>query len=741
MLQEDELRIGDFVMKKLAITEAQFKKFLNMQEYLNDRVGEIAVKESLVNKNELESILDFQKNNNSSFGVAAISLGILKSSQIKYLLDVQARNKHRIGELLVRQGIIKENDFLKLLDEFYSTKKIEFTILAFAGKETFARIQKVVKFFHHPLHACSDEKELIAAIKKTNPQLVFLDQGLEGDVLELSMKINTVMSNRKFKIGLLSPSGDMLEIIRGYEYGVDYILPAPLDPKHLINIIIDSEIHVARKRKELVLVVDDSPIVRKSIGEELKESGFKVLFAENGKEALEIAALEKPDLVTMDINMPVMDGYEACLRLKNNRITCAIPIIIVTTNNTREEREKGFEVGAVEYFTKPFAKGHLSNYIETLLFGVKKERPEKILIAEDSAICRNIYDSVLNRYGFQVKMVDNGQKIFDVLEKGFHPSVILLNSFMPGMDGFEVCLKLKGSGNYAHIPVIMVTAAKNKDDILGGLKAGANDYIIKPFDGDELVARIEAHVKNFNLLETVRKQNKDLAALNKLKDEYLSIVSHDIKSPLTNIVGFSEMLAESKSLSSEELGMLKIIKSSGQRTLSLVNELLSLREFETLDPALNLSSITLQDIIEEGIVSNQFFSDFKKILFVKEMPKKSIKIEADRSKILQVVNNLVANAIKFSHENGTIKIKVVPEKNKVVVSLQDFGVGIPKGDLKRIFDRFSKAARRGTKDERGTGLGLSISKKIVEMHHGAIWVESVESQGSAFSFSLPINLK
>ncbi len=739
MTVKTELRIGEFISEKLSISKSQLRKFLNMQEYLNEKIGEIASQEGLVQPNELNQILDFQKKNHCNFGKAAISLGILKGVQVKYLLDIQTGNKHRIGELLVQKKIISEEDLFKLLDEFYSKKHIRFTILAYAQKEVCDEIKKAIKPYHYRFQFCDNEEKMISLIQELNPQLVILDKEMREDVLELALKMTKVSPSQKFKTALLSPKKKKLEILSGYKYGVDYILPIPFDKKNLINIMIDTENLVWKERKERILVVEDSPIVQKSIGEELEESGFQVFLADNGKEAVELASLEKPDLITMDINMPVMDGYQACLKMKNKPATSNIPIIIVTVNNTREERERGFEVGAVEYFTKPFPKGHLSNYIETLLSGHKEKRPEKILIAEESPICRNIYAAILDKYGFEFEMVENGKKVFEVLDKGFEPSVVLLDSMMPVMDGFQVCLKLKSSKEHSNIPVIMVTAAKNKEDILGGLKAGANDYILKPFDEDELIARMETHVKNFTLLKKIKKQNEELSALNKLKDEYLFVVSHDLRSPLSNIVGFAGLLENSKSFSESEIEMVKIIKSCAEHQIALVEDLFSLRNLDTSNPELEMSEIVFQELIEEAIKTNSFNFNLKKIKLAEEMPKEPIKILADRLKIFQVLNNLISNAIKFSNKGGEIKVKTVLKKEKARFSIQDHGVGIPKSNLEKIFHRFSDARRQGTMGELSTGLGLSITKKIVGLHRGEIWVDSEKGKGSTFSFTLPLD--
>lgn len=541
---EKNLRFGEFIIRNLGISETELTKLLNMQKYLDDKIGEIAIREGYITKGVLEEILEFQKKRRVSFGNAAIFLGYINNSQVKHLLDIQAQEKNRIGELLVQRKFVTQEKLLQLLCEFYSQKKVFFCILALVPKASGQEIQEAIAPYKYQLHFSENKDEILSMAERLKPQLILLDEEM-AEVLNYAQKIKNSLISEKFKIAFFTKKKEKMEMLSGYECGIDYILPAPFDTKNLINIIIDTEIGFKEKSDKRILVVEDSTSVRLSIAQELQEGGFNVLFAENGKEGVEIASLEKPDLITMDINMPVMDGYQACLKLKSTEDTRQIPIIILTGNNTMEERAKGFEVGAVEYFTKPFTKGHLCGYIKYLLFEKKEVRPERILVADDSFIYRGIYESILNKYGFKYQIVENGQEVLNALKNGFKPSAILLDCNMSVMDGFQTCKNLKASEDYRHIPIIMVSAAKEKEDILKGLKVGADDYILKPFDGDELVARIMAHAKNFFLFLKLRESDeKHRRVVESLREHFL--FSYNAEGILTyvspsasNVLGYS----------------------------------------------------------------------------------------------------------------------------------------------------------------------------------------------------------
>ena len=746
-----QVPIGEFIIQKLNISRSQLTKLLNMQEYLDEKIGEISLREGFINQKELDKILEFQKDNGISFGSAAIHLGLIRNSQLKYLLDIQAQEKHRIGELLVQKKIVSQEDFLKILDEFYSTRKSTFTILSFMGETLNADIRKKLQPYHYHFHVHKSAEDPAIMLEKTKPQLVFLEAESE-ESLKLARKIKDLSAGSPLKIALFSEKKRKLEMLSGYENGVDYFLPLPFEFKNLINIVIDSEIHCVKKLKQSILIVDDSPIIRASVAEELGESGYRTLFAENGKEAVEIASLEKPDLITMDIAMPVMDGYQACLHLKNNPETAAIPIIILTANNTQEEREKGFEVGAVEYFTKPFTKGHLGNYIRHLLSPAGGMRPEKILVVDDSPVARNIFSSILNKNGFTFEMAESGEKVFELLKADhFEPSCILLDCLMPGMSGFQVCQKLKGDERYRKIPVIMITGAGDKENILMGLRAGADDYMVKPFDGDELIARIEAHLKNFSLYRKLQEQNEllrerenslnkakeDAEKANQLKDKFISLVSHDLRSPFTTIMGFLQLILEDDKhpLHQTHRELMETVMKKGGDLMEMIQGLLEVSRFKTgkVEPKLAFEDGYILSI--EALAGVEPLARKKGVRLVNEVPAHT-RFFVDLRLMVQVVQNLLTNAIKFSREGDTITL-FVPPGEKSAIAVKDTGTGIEAKRLPKLFQYEEQTSTTGTAGEKGTGLGLPLSRDIMQAHGGSLEVESTQGQGSTFFVKLP----
>lgn len=240
--------------------------------------------------------------------------------------------------------------------------------------------------------------------------------------------------------------------------------------------------------------------------------------------------------------------------------------------------------------------------------------------------------------------------------------------------------------------------------------------------------------------EELRKSTQNLIKLNETKDRFISIISHDLRTPFSSILGFTDLLENDEDLSEEERKQyIKYIQEASRSMLSLVNSLLDWTRLQTGRIRFEPQKINVTEIINDSISTLRGSAIQKQIEIINEI-NNDLFLFIDKNLITQVFNNLISNAIKFTNRNGSVTISASPAENKrfVKFSVRDTGVGIQPEDLLKLFKVDSKFSTEGTAGEKGSGLGLSLVKEIVEKHGGSIWVESKPGEGSDFQFTLPV---
>jgi signal transduction histidine kinase len=244
-----------------------------------------------------------------------------------------------------------------------------------------------------------------------------------------------------------------------------------------------------------------------------------------------------------------------------------------------------------------------------------------------------------------------------------------------------------------------------------------------------------------NMQRELSKKNRELDELNKLKNQFLGMAAHDLRNPLSVIMGYSEyiMLDGEETLSEDHTRMLQSILTSSEFMLRLLNDLLDVSAIESGNMNLELVKADLGQVVKNIVEFNNIVSQ-KKFITIQFNESGNIpEIYFDQMKIEQVLNNLISNAVKFSRPGTKVDIGMVRNGDHVVVSVSDNGPGIPEAELGRLFMPFERTSVKTTGGEKSTGLGLSIVRKLILGHKGKIWVESIIGQGSTFYFSLPIN--
>lgn len=360
----------------------------------------------------------------------------------------------------------------------------------------------------------------------------------------------------------------------------------------------------------------------------------------------------------------------------------------------------------------------------------------RVLIVDDDRFNVRVLHDIL-RKTYKVMAANNGEQALKAVNTT-PPDIILLDVQMPGMDGYEVCARLKSNSNTRDIPVIFISALGETTDETKGLDLGAVDYLTKPISPPIVIARIRNHLELKGQKDELKKTAKTLADLNSLKNKFLGMAAHDLRNPLSVVSAFSDMLLDEfyGPLDSKQKELIGLISSTSLQMLSLVNNLLDVSVIESGKLRLDFKEGSLEALIFEHVKIASVLAEKKSINITCDLAT-VVAFKFDNDKIGQVIDNLISNSLKFSPKGSEVIISLKSNSEKATISVKDQGPGIAKNDQIRIFSEFEKTSNKPTGGEVSTGLGLSIVKKIVDAHHGHIVIESEPSKGCIFKVELP----
>jgi two-component system sensor histidine kinase/response regulator len=369
----------------------------------------------------------------------------------------------------------------------------------------------------------------------------------------------------------------------------------------------------------------------------------------------------------------------------------------------------------------------------------KQETKPKVLVVDDSEFELQLVDFILQEKNYQTVLAGNGTDALLILET-LTPDLILLDIMLPDFDGFEVCKKLKTIDKLKDIPVIFFTSLSNIDDIVKGFEAGGVDYVTKPFNTDELLVRIKTHLDLINSKRKIELQARELSQANALKDKMFSVISHDLRSPVSSIKLALDFISKGLVKPTDELfnETIKGLVKTTDEAYILLENLLGWAKSQSNILTVYPESLDLKLLASSIAGLLKLTSENKKISIENNIPE-GITVFADMQMIQSVLRNLLSNALKFTPENGSIEMNALEMNTEVIISIKDSGVGISEPSLKRIFDQDQPVKTLGTNKESGSGLGLILCKDFVEKNGGRIWVESEKGKGSTFSFTVPVN--
>ncbi|QLE46918.1 response regulator [Nostoc sp. C057] len=347
-----------------------------------------------------------------------------------------------------------------------------------------------------------------------------------------------------------------------------------------------------------------------------------------------------------------------------------------------------------------------------------------ILVIDDEPDNFDVVETLLNNENYELHYASSGQQALNRLNS-LQPDLILLDVMMPGLDGMEICQRIKADPQWQIVPIIMVTALTAKEDLARCLATGADDFISKPINGVELRARVNSMLR-------IKQQYDSLQVLLQLREDMANMIVHDLRNSLTSIVLAAEILRFCNLSPEQQRGKVDQILFAGQQLQSLINSLLIMAKLESGKMLLNYTEVDLYLLCMSALADFEAMATQKNLLLIGELPEPGGIVKVDATIFRRVLDNLLSNAIKFSPSNSQVTLRgEYLAAGGAKVQVADAGPGIPEDVRKIIFDKYEVASR--IPDVWQIGLGLAFCKMAVEAHSGKITIEDNHPNGSIFT--------
>jgi len=374
------------------------------------------------------------------------------------------------------------------------------------------------------------------------------------------------------------------------------------------------------------------------------------------------------------------------------------------------------------------------------------ERTGTVLVVDDDQRNVRLMESILRGSGYQVVKAYNGEDALRLVETA-PPDMLLLDVMMPRMSGFELCQKLKDRYETRLLPIIMVTALNALEDKVQALEYGADDFLSKPINKVELLAKVRSVLRvkalhdelEKNRLE-IEKKNQALIRMEGFKESMMQMVVHDLKNPLASIMGNVQLIQMAETVNPARLKeLLQRTQESARQLMRMILNILQIGKLEEQKMPLNLERVALRHLAQENVDEMTGLSARDNIRVENRVPPDLPSPLADRELISRVIANLLNNAFKHTPGGGQVIIDARREEDAVVLTVSDTGEGIPEDLQPRIFEKFvggeSDTSKRMLYD---SGLGLTFCRLAVECHGGSIRLKSKPGEGTTVFISLAL---
>jgi signal transduction histidine kinase len=361
-----------------------------------------------------------------------------------------------------------------------------------------------------------------------------------------------------------------------------------------------------------------------------------------------------------------------------------------------------------------------------------------ILIVDDEPLLLDLIDDILKTQGYRVIPANSAEDALAMFDNGLTPDLIISDVNMPGMDGFEFYAQIQNRPGKNIIPFIFLSALYEKQIVAHGKELGADDYLMKPFTHEELLSSIKG------VLTRSKKINESYyQQVSSTKDKILNMLSHEFRTPLMSILGFSKLLSEDTAqlTEPESKSFLDLIVQGSNRLYALVEDFIQSSSIETgeCEKVYNATKQAedINDLIERILKKYKTTEPEKEFTITKNIPNEPIYVLICSSQISTIIQKILDNATKFCYDKSSIEISVESKVDFVELSIKNYGDGVPPDEIDKIFDKFYQVNRK-VQEQQSSGLGLFIAKGLATINKCTIELESVEKSHTIFKIKIPI---
>ncbi|MBI4264656.1 MAG: response regulator [Acidobacteria bacterium] len=623
---------------------------------------------------------------------------------------------------------------------------------------------------------CATAADARATLATGAVDVIILDVLLpDANGVDLLREIRGLPGGADLPVLMLSSEAEVYDRIRGLQTGADEYVGKPYDAAYVVS----KAQELVRSRRDAVegvvtiLMIDDSATFREALRAALEEAGYAVLTAATGEDGLRLAGVQRPDAIVVDGVLPGIDGPTVIRRVRLDAVLRDVPCLLLTASEGQDTELRALDAGADAFVRKEEDPAVILARLGAALRRSTGRTPtadqtrsllglKKILAVDDSTTYLQALADAMKGEGYDVILARSGEEAIELL--AVQPvDCILLDLMMPGMSGQETCERIKAAPIVRDIPLIMLTALEDRNAMIEGLVAGADDYISKSSELEVLKARVRAQIrrKQFEdenrrireellrkeleavearaarqLAETRARLVDELERKNRELEAFSYSVSHDLRAPLRAIDGFSRVVLEDfgAQLEGKGLDYLRRVCAAAQRMGELIDDLLELSRVGRAE--IRRTRISLSDIAAAVTADLRKRTDHDAAVEI-EM---ELTADADSRLMRVVLDNLIGNSWKFTARVPEPRIRIGSERreNGQVFFVRDNGAGFDMAFAEKLFRPFQRL--HSESEFPGTGIGLATVHRIVDRHGGRVWAEGAVGQGATFYFTVPRQL-